>query len=371
MGEGSGSQTEEIDQRTAFGGRSIARWSLGTLELNTGVEAQQHNATYDIWNTMARERDLTIDRFDATFLTVSGLAGSSKTFGRVLRLEAALRADLLRPRTTDLVTGMALPAEDHFALDPKLGAVWYARGDLQFYGSAARGFRSAPRTIAEPSKAPITVWAYEAGARFSLKRIGGSVALFRLNTQNEEVYNPVTLQTEESGHSIREGIETELSLRPIPQLEIETHWTFNTKGQFYLADSGAATMPAMVMVPRFSMAGGYAASNAMHDDGNLRDVTGVARYSARGGIAVHPTPRLSLNAWVTVMGPYIPAGEPDVKTDAFSIANVQGGAWLNDHIELTVGLDNILNTRAPEIRASGSINPVAPRNVHVGVRTQW
>jgi hypothetical protein len=130
-------------------------------------------------------------------------------------------------------------------------------------------------------------------------------------------------------------------------------------------------MPAMVAVPLFSMAGGSTASNAMHGDGNMRDVTGVARYSARGGIVVHPTPRFSLNAWVTVMGPYIPAGEPDVKTDPFSIANFQGGAWLNDHIELTVGLDNIFNTRAPEIRASGSINPVAPRNLHVGFRTQW
>ncbi|MBI4503348.1 MAG: TonB-dependent receptor [Gemmatimonadetes bacterium] len=370
MGEGIGSQTEEIDHRTALGAKSIAKWTAGTLELTAGAEAQHHDASYDIWSTIARRRDLTINRFDSRFLTVSGLAGSSKTFGRVLRLEAALRADLLQPRTTDRVTRLPLLAESRLLLDPKFGVVWYARGDLQFYGTASRGFRSAPRTIADPTKAPITLWAYEAGGRFSVKGLDGSLAFFRLDTHNEMVYNPITLETEETGQSLREGIETELKFRPVPQLELETHWTFNTKGHFFLADT-ASVMLMRNGMPVFRVADGEATANIMHDAGNMKSVTGVADYSARAGITVHPTPRFSLNAWITLMGPYVPAGEPDARTDPFSIANFQAGAWLNDHVELTFGLDNLFNTRAPEIRASGSVNPVAPRNVHVSMRTQW
>ncbi|MBI4421138.1 MAG: TonB-dependent receptor [Gemmatimonadetes bacterium] len=369
-GEGLGQQTEEIDHRHAFGGRSIARWTMGTLEFTAGAEAQTHTANYNIWATVLRARDRTVNRFDATFLNAAGLLGASKNFGRALRLESALRADLLQPKTTNLVTRLPLAAESHAVLSPKFGAVWYARGDLQFYGSAARGFRSAPGTIGDPTKEPVTVWAFEGGARVSVKRFDASAAVFRLDTRNEMVFNPITLETEETGHSIREGIETELRLRPIPELEFETHWTLNTRGVYFLRDTAGAPAASLAR-PLFHLSGATAAAAIMHDEGNSGPVPGVADYSGRAGVVVHPTPAVGLHGWVTIMGPYVPLGEPEAKTDAFAIANLQASVRLNDRIELTFGLDNILNTRAPELRASGAVNPVAPRTVHVNIHTRW
>jgi outer membrane receptor protein involved in Fe transport len=71
------------------------------------------------------------------------------------------------------------------------------------------------------------------------------------------------------------------------------------------------------------------------------------------------------------MGPYIPLGEPDAKTDPFAIANVQVGARLSDRIDLTLGMDNILDTSAPELRASGAVNPMALRTGHLSINTRW
>lgn len=368
-GEGTGSQTEELDDRRAFGGKSIAKWTRGSLELTAGAEVQRHQAAYDIWSTIARRRDITINRLDATQVTLAGLGGAAKTFGRLLRLEAALRADRLQPKTLDRVTRLYLPATSHTVLSPKFGAVLYARGNLQFYGSAARGFRSAPATIGEPTRAPVTVWAFEGGARFSTKRVDGSAAFFRLDTQNELVFNPVTLETEDTGHSIREGIEWEVKLHPVPQFEFETHFTWNTKGLFFVADTTA--QPAASIDPLFSMTDASSTTVIMHDEGAGRFVEGVADYSGRVGVTVRPTLATWINTWATVMGPYVPLGEPDAKTTAYVIGNIQTGARLTDRIELAFGVDNVLNKRAAELRASGAVNPVAPRTVHLNVNTRW
>src|SRR6185437_15968604 len=134
--------------------------------------------------------------------------------------EGGLRLDALQPRTNDLVTRLPGPAASHLVWQPKTGVVLYAHKNLQFYGSAARGFRNAPGTITDPTKEPVTEWAYEVGTRFAVPKIDGSLAFFRLQTRNEWVYNPVTLQNETSGRSLREGLEVELKARPVPQFEL-------------------------------------------------------------------------------------------------------------------------------------------------------
>ena len=263
------------------------------------------------------------------------------------------------------MTRLYLPVTSHTVLGPKFGAVLYARGNLQFYGSAARGFRSAPATIGQPTRAPVTVWALEGGARFSTKPIDGSAAFFRLNTQNELVFNPVTLETEDTGHSIREGVEWEIELRPVPQFEFETHFTWNTKGRFFTADTTA--QPGASIGPLLSVSGGGSTTAVLHDEGAGKVVEGVADYSGRIGFTVRPTLPTWISTWATVMGPYVPLGEPDAKTTAYGIGNIQAGARITDRIELTFGLDNVLNQRAPELRASGAVNPVAPRTMHLNV----
>jgi outer membrane receptor protein involved in Fe transport len=366
-GEGTGAQTEELDNRGAGGVRSIVRWTRGTVELTLGAEAQRQQSAYSIWQTIARQRDITRNQLKATFMDEAGLVSAAKTFARLFRVEGGLRVDALQPTTNDLVTRLPRPAVSHVVWQPKAGAVLYARSNLQFYGSAARGFRNAPGTITDPTKPPMTAWAFEGGTRFALTKLDGSLAFFRLETRNEWVYNPVTLQNETTGRSLREGVEADLKARPMSRLELAANFTFNTKGIFYLTDTvgqgaAASRLAAAVMA---------SAALMMHDVGNTGDVAGVAHYSGRAGITIQPTVATWISTWVTVMGPYVPLGEPDSLTTAFAITNVQVGARLNRRIELTLGLDNLLNQRAPELRASGAVNPMAPRTVHLNANTRW
>ena len=371
-GEGIGTQTEEVDHRGGGGVRSIARWTLGTVELTAGAEAQRQQSTYSIWQTIARQRDLTRNLLKATFMNEAGLVSAAQTFAQRFRVEGGLRVDALQPTTNDLVTRLPRPAASHLVWQPKTGVVLYAHRNLQFYGSAARGFRNAPGTITDPTKAPVTEWAYEVGTRFAVPKIDGSLAFFRLQTRNEWVYNPVTLQNETSGRSMREGLEVEVKARPVPQFELRADFTFNTKGIFYLTDTtGGAT--AHLAGPLLDVNATAAAARAawmMHDVGNTGDVAGVARYSGRAGITIRPTDAVWLSTWVTVTGPYIPLGEPDSTTKSFTIANIQAGARLNHRFELTLGVDNLLDQRAPELRASGVINPVVMRTVHLSLNTR-
>jgi outer membrane receptor protein involved in Fe transport len=370
-GEGLGRQTEELDQRVALGGRSIAKWTTGPIELIVGAEGQYHTATYDIWATTERRRDLTVNRYDASFTNGALLSGVVANLDRALRLEGALRADILQPRTTDQVLRQPLPAEAHRVLSPKLGAVWYVRDDLQLYGSAARGFRSAFGFIGDPTRQPVTVWALEGGGRYASRWLEGSLAFFRLETTHERLFNPITLRTESDGRSIREGFEVELELRPAEQLALATHWTVNTRGTFFRPAADTIVGLAGALTPLFHQTGGTATTAALHEELPGERVPAVAEYSGRVGLAVRPGLGVAVNAWVTVMGPYVPLGEPDQETRPYAIANLKATVPFTDRVELAAGVDNLLNVRAPELRASGAVNPVAPRTLHLSLHTQW
>jgi iron complex outermembrane receptor protein len=373
-GEGTGTQTEELDNRGGGGVRSIARWTLGTGELTAGAEAQRQQSAYSIWQTIARQRDLTRNLLNATFMDEAGLVSAAQTFARLFRVEGGLRVDALQPTTNDLVTRLPRPAVSHVVLQPKAGAVLYAHRNLQFYGSAARGFRNAPGTITDPTKPPTTEWVFEGGTRFAVTKFDGSLAFFRLETRNEWVYNPITLLNETTGRSLREGIEAAFKVRPVPHVELAANFTFNTKGIFYLTDTTGRSATARLagQLPDLNAAAAAARAAWMrHDVGNTGDVAGVARYSGRAGITIRPTDAAWLSTWVTAMGPYIPLGEPDSLTTAFAITNIQAGVRLNHRIELTLGLDNLLDQRAPELRASGVVNPMAVRMVHLNANTRW
>lgn len=113
------------------------------------------------------------------------------------------------------------------------------------------------------------------------------------------------------------------------------------------------------------------AAAALHEEPAAERVPAVADYSGRVALELRPTSAVSLHGWVTVMGPYVPLGEPLAETDPYAIGHVQVGVRLTERVELSAGLSNLSDTRAPELRASGAINPVAPRTAHLSLRTQW
>jgi outer membrane receptor protein involved in Fe transport len=152
-------------------------------------------------------------------------------------------------------------------------------------------------------------------------------------------------------------------------LTLQTHWSWNTRGRFFRPDSASTT--ARLARPQLHVAAASGATAVMHDEAPGERVPAVADYSGRAGLTLRPRDGLSLNTWVTVMGPYVPLGEPTAETDPYVIGNFRASVRLNEAIELSGGIDNLLDTRAPELRASGAVNPVAPRAAHLSLRTQF
>jgi outer membrane receptor protein involved in Fe transport len=67
---------------------------------------------------------------------------------------------------------------------------------------------------------------------------------------------------------------------------------------------------------------------------------------------------VALNA--RALGPYTPIGEPDIRTQPYIVFDLSGQVPLGAGLQLDVAIQNLFDTKYPEIRASGFINPGPP-----------
>jgi hypothetical protein len=99
-------------------------------------------------------------------------------------------------------------------------------------------------------------------------------------------------------------------------------------------------------------------------------VPGVARYFGRAGVEAAVTPSLASRALVRFSGPFTPIGEPGVRTRSYGVVDL-GASLRLSHLGggvLDLDLLNLLDARYPELRASGFLNPGAPRTLRAAMR---
>jgi outer membrane receptor for ferric coprogen and ferric-rhodotorulic acid len=98
-------------------------------------------------------------------------------------------------------------------------------------------------------------------------------------------------------------------------------------------------------------------------------VPGVAQYNARLGAGVLVGSRTNLAAWLRMTGPFTPIGEPAVRTSPYALVDLEATLPLGrSGTILDLAIQNVFNTRFPEIRSAGFINPGAPRALRFAVR---
>jgi outer membrane receptor protein involved in Fe transport len=98
-------------------------------------------------------------------------------------------------------------------------------------------------------------------------------------------------------------------------------------------------------------------------------VPNVARWLGRAGIELQATTRLATRATLRFSGGYTPIGEPDVETRSYAVLDLGSSIRLAPlGAMLDVELQNTLDAKYPEIRASGFINPGAPRTLRAALR---
>jgi len=350
--EGTGSQTEEEDSRTGFGLTSAVTYTTANTDLTVGTEGRLDDARYQNYFTTARARDSVNALFTGRQLSGALFVASSTTIGR-LRLDLGGRYDILDTRSTPDLAGGETTSGAHGVFSPKMGALVRLTREVALYANASRGFRSTDGVLADPTLAPITVWAYESGVKLDVNHITASAALFRMDVSNEQTFNPLTAGSISGGASKRQGIELGLHAPVNSFATLSGNWTFNdARYTNQVVPGDDPNGPAVVL--------------------NGLRVYNTARYV--GSTALDVSPSASADAPWTIrvsgnwVGPYSPFDEPGVVLGAYGLLHATASVRLNRAATLDIGARNVFDRAYPELVAGHIVAPGEPRTGYVAVR---
>jgi outer membrane receptor protein involved in Fe transport len=344
--EGSGSQTEEEDQRYGLGLTSALTWALPRGELTIGTDNRWDHARYENWFTTSRQRDSSQTLVTARQASGGLFVQSTLDFTPHLRIAVGARLDAQDTRSAP--DGAVARSYSKTVLSPKLGALYHlpVPVPLDLYANLARGFRQTDGVIVDPTLPFITEWAYETGVKLDARRVSASVAVFRMDVSNEQTFNPVTATSTSGGASRRQGVEIELQGRLGDALALRTDWTFND-----------ARYRQLVATDSTNLAG--------------KRVFNTAEYVGTTGLELAlPRERWHVGISANLVGPYSPFDEPGVVRPAYGLLHVSGGATLGA-TQIELGVRNVRDQAYRELEAGGFVSPGGPRSVYGTVRYTW
>jgi outer membrane receptor protein involved in Fe transport len=361
-------QTEERDRRTALGGRFQVSRPLGGGDLSAGVDGRADFAGYDLYDTEQRNRVSPTKQFDARYFSGGAFLRWRTLVGTHLALDLGSRADAVHYRSLDRLTGTLWRSNSNVILSPKLGARYLVGGGWSILSSLSQGFRGAPGVVGDPQLEPIRGWSKEVGARYDGASVTAQLAVFRLDVSHERIQDPITREVLPTGKSLRQGINLDAEARLTGWLTLQADGTINdarVKGE----PESAAT-PLVATHPVLDP-GGKPIRPSFHieplEPGD--PVPNVASWLGRVGVTAALTSRISAQTRLRFSGPYTPIGEPGIETSAYAVLDLGGSIQLGSAgTTLDLELENVLDTKYPEIRASGFINPGSPRTLRAAVR---
>jgi outer membrane receptor protein involved in Fe transport len=368
-------QSDEEDRRTALGGRFQVSHPIGGGDFSAGFDGRADFATYDLYQTQERNRVSPTKGFDARYFGGGGFVRWRTLIGSHVALDLGARADGIHYRSLDRLASNPWSSTTHLMLSPKLGARYLMGGGWSLLTSLSQGFRGAPGVIADPSLEPIRGWSKELGARYDGSSVKAQVALFRLDVSHERIQDPVTREVLATGKSVRQGINLDAELRLSQRLTVTADGTINDAHVKGDASESALVVPDLSLVPSSPRSLVPSLPRPLVPSFHIEPlepgdpVPNVAQWLGRVGVETVWTPRLSTRALVRFSGPYTPIGEPGVETRSYAVLDAGASVFLSPlGAMLDLELQNLFDTKYPEIRASGFINPGAPRTLRAALR---
>jgi outer membrane receptor protein involved in Fe transport len=380
-------QTAEADTRSAFGGQTEASWLSDAGELTLGVSGRMDWSEYDLGRSLRRVPVEPLVALDAHHRSVSGYARWRMTVLRRVGLDLGMRVDYLRHRSynrlapdpdASVLEALSTPPSlidpgevrpdfhiiggggpfgqwigaSQTLVSPKLGVRVDVGGRWSIMASTSRGFRSAVGIVGDPARPSVTAWANELGVDFQGSTFTMHASLFRMDVSNERIQDPITLEIASSGSSVRQGLEAMASVGV-------------GRGVVLFA---RGTLTDAVLSGRYADA---------HDDHNQtgtgtaapaspsQDVPGIADYLGQLALQAPLGDALSGRIEWRVTGPYVPIGEPDVRTDPYATLDTSLSYSLGDRTRVDLEMRNVLDRVYAETRSSGYVSPGLPRTLSV------
>ncbi|HUR94000.1 MAG TPA: TonB-dependent receptor [Gemmatimonadales bacterium] len=366
--DGALDQSDEEDRRTAVGGRVQVSRPVGAGDVSAGLDGRADFDVYDLFATENRARLSPTRSYDARYAGGGAFVRWRTLVGTHVSLDLGARADGIHYRTLDRVTGSGPRRASDLIVSPKLGARYLTVGGWSLLASLSQGFRGAPGVIADPSLDPVRGWSKEVGARYDGARVTAQVALFRLDVSHERIQDPVTREVLATGKSVRQGINLDGEARLGSVFTVFLDGTINdarVKGTRAVGATPAVTLPDL------GTAGHSVVRPSFHieplEPGD--PVPNVARWLGRLGVSAALSPAFTTRAMLRASGSYTPIGEPGVETQAYAVVDLGTSVELRPlGAVLDLELQNALDGKYPEIRASGFLNPGAPRTLRAALR---
>ncbi|HEX6964783.1 MAG TPA: TonB-dependent receptor [Gemmatimonadaceae bacterium] len=349
IGEGAPSQTEERDRRIGGGGYTRYSQEIGSrTHLMLGVEYRGVRAGYERYYTTRRQRDSVFmtdaglpARLDATYLTAAPTVDAHVDLTPKLSLGLGGRVDVMWYASSPKDGGPHV-TQAHTVATPKLSAIYRFDPAWSVYAAFNGGFRAADGIVSDPTLQPSREWASEVGVRATGHRFEGSIALFNVDVHNEQTFNDVTQTFTANGESRRRGVEVDARVGVVPAVALFTHATVNDAHYTRLVSDDGENLAG---VPVF----------------------GVARSTVEGGVDFQHGGIMG-SVWTAYTGPFTPIGEPDVRTAPYTLFNARGVVPVGGPWSLGLGVQNILDRRYTELRASSFVSPGQPRTFLLTVR---
>ena len=348
--EGSGSQTEEIDNRYGYGLTSALTMPLQSGEITIGTEGRWDHSHFQNWFTTSRARDSVAELVRARQASGALFVQAHSDIAPRLRVDLGARYDALDTRSTPGDERAVNLSDGHGVFTPKAGALLHVSDDVGLFANASRGFRSSDGIISDPSLPFITEWAYESGLKYDRAGVSATATLFRMNVSNEQTFNPITAGSTNGGSSRRQGIELDWRLPIARRAAFSGDWTIldaRYTSETVEPEDGGSNEPPMVL-------DGFRVFN-------------TAKYVGDAALELAPSRawRLRLNA--NFVGPYSPFDEPGQLLAPYALLHV-GGTWTVRGTEIDFGVRNVLDRAYPEVVAGHIVAPGEPRSVFVSAR---
>lgn len=364
-------QTDEEDERFGAGGQVQLSLKPSLGEVTLGLAGRADAADYHLFDTVARERVGTETSLDANYAAGAVFGRWRRIFFGRLGLDAGARLDALRYVSRDLLADDDTRRHTDVLASPKLGARYELAPATALFASLSRGFRGPPGVIEEPDLPPLTAWSAEAGIEHRAGALDARVALFRLDVDHERVQDPLTREISNLGSSVRQGVDVSGRLTVGGNVWLEAAATYNDARLSETAGDASGATGATAASLTGAGKGGTSIPRLAHEGPLVPGdrVPGVERYTGRVGVGTLIGGRYEARASWRFNGPYVPIGEPEIETQSYGILDLAATLpWRDSGLTLDLELQNALDRKYPEIRASGFINPGAPRMLLAALR---
>ncbi len=356
-------QSGEWDERVGAGGRVEVGFTQADGDLVVGLSGRGDGVDYRHAATFERTVLNPELALDAGHRAGALYSRWRREFNDRLGADLGARLDILHHRSLSrLVAGAVEETSTRSVLSPKLGLRYALAPRLSLRASSARGFRSPVGIIGDPTRELFLSWSHEVGLDLDRDRWTGSLSLFRVTVDNERIQDPITFQISSAGSSARQGVSL------LGALDVNENTRVEVRGTYDHARLSAPYANAHDDHPHTVFGSGESTTTTGDVADDLLEVPGVAKY--QGYIRAQTELRDDLTTWVSWrgVGSHVPIGEPTVRTQPYSVADLGVSYDLGEGREFNIELLNLTDQRYVELRSAGYVTPGAPRSLRAQVR---